>query len=74
MKDPEFVTNARRRVAHAFHVGERINTAGFDGEPLSTAPLAVRAGHHGIAVIFRYGVAVLIDLSPEEELAFLDRF
>lgn len=73
MKDIAFVTTARRVTAHACHVGERINTAAFDGDLLSSAPLAVRAGQHGIAVIFRYGVVVLIELTPDEEHAFLQR-
>lgn len=62
-----------RTVAHALHVGDRINTANFDGDPLSAVPLAVRSGEAGIAVLFRYGVAVLIGLSTTEETAFLDR-
>ena len=36
-------------------------------------PLAIRIGENGIAVLFRYGVAVLIGLSPEEERGFRDR-
>ena len=36
-------------------------------------PLAVRHGQNGVAVLFRYGVAVLIGLSAEEEAAFLQK-
>jgi uncharacterized Rmd1/YagE family protein len=59
--------------AHALQIGDRINTAGFDGEILSSAPLAVRAGANGLAVVFRYGVTVLIGMSPDEETNFLER-
>jgi uncharacterized Rmd1/YagE family protein len=59
--------------AHAVHVGDRINTMGFEGEALSAVPLAIRVGGTGIAVLFRYGVAVLIGLSPENETALLQR-
>src|ERR1700716_1930289 len=59
--------------AHALHVGDRINTIGFEGEALSAVPLAIRVGKTGIAVLFRYGVAVLIGLSPEEEIGFLEK-
>jgi uncharacterized Rmd1/YagE family protein len=60
-----------RVTAHALHVGDRINTMGFEGETLSAVPLAVRVGKTGVAVLFRYGVAVLIGLSQEEEAGFL---
>jgi uncharacterized Rmd1/YagE family protein len=59
--------------AHALLIGDRINTAGFEGQVLSNAPLAVRVGSAGMAVVFRYGVAVLIGLSVEEEAAFLEK-
>jgi required for meiotic nuclear division protein 1 len=64
---------ARRVSVHALHLGDRINTTGYDGEILSAVPLAVRNGDNGVAVLFRYGVAVLIDFTPEEETAFLDK-
>ena len=59
--------------AHAIQIGDRINTAGFEGQILSSAPLAVRVGSNGLAVIFRYGVVVLIGLSAAEEAEFLER-
>lgn len=61
-----------RVTAHALHVGDRINTIGFEGEALSAVPLAIRVNKTGIAVLFRYGVAVLIGLSPEDEIGFLE--
>src|SRR6202045_2187357 len=59
--------------AHALLIGDRINTAGFEGQVLSSAPLAVRVGSNGIAVLFRYGVVVFIGLSVAEETEFLER-
>ena len=35
-------------------------------------PLAIQIGEAGVAVLFRYGVAVLIGLSPEEGVDFLE--
>ena len=69
---PPAIQEPRRRVqVHALHLGDRINTAGFEGDIVSAVPLAVRTGETGVAVVFRYGVAVFIGLSPEEEAAFL---
>src|ERR1700719_1935772 len=59
--------------AHALLIGDRINTAGFEGQVLSSSPLAVRVGSNGVAVVFRYGVVVLTGLSAEEEAEFLER-
>src|SRR5580704_8837689 len=62
-----------RVTAHALHVGDRINTSGFEKEALSAVPLALRAGHDGVAVLFRYGAVVFLNMTMEEEAAFLDR-
>jgi uncharacterized Rmd1/YagE family protein len=62
-----------RFTAHALYVGDRINTMGFESEALSAVPFAIRVGKTGIAVLFRYGVAVLIGLSPDDEVGFLER-
>jgi required for meiotic nuclear division protein 1 len=59
--------------AHALQIGDRINSAGFGGEVLSSTPLAVRVGDSGLAVMFRYGVVVFLGLSAEEETDFLER-
>src|SRR3984957_3930204 len=73
MTKPEFISAemGTRVTAHALQVGDRINTMGFEGEALSAVPLAIKVGKTGIAVLFRYGVAVLIGLSPEDEIGFL---
>ncbi len=60
-------TPRTRFTAHALMLGERIDTLGLErSDVISTAPLAFRVGD-GYAVLFRYGVAVLIGLSPIEE-------
>src|ERR1700737_4782128 len=64
---------AQQLTAHALQIGDRINTAGFEGQVLSSSPLALRVGSNGLAVVFRYGVAVLIGLSATEEADFLER-
>jgi uncharacterized Rmd1/YagE family protein len=71
----EFISSERgtRVTAHALQVGDRINTTSFEGEALSAVPLAIRVGKTGVAVLFRYGVVVLINLLPEEEAALLER-
>ncbi len=60
-------------VAHALQIGDRINTAGFEGQLLSSAPLSLRVGAQGLAVVFRYGVVVFVGLTAEEEAEFLER-
>jgi uncharacterized Rmd1/YagE family protein len=49
--------------ARAVLLGERIDTAGLERhDALSATPLAFRVGVAGMAVVFRYGVVVLIGL------------
>ena len=58
----------RRLTARAILLGDRIDMVGLErSEMISTNPLAFRVGGHGEVVLFRYGVAVLFDLSPVEE-------
>jgi uncharacterized Rmd1/YagE family protein len=57
--------------AHALQLGDRINTTGYEGVTISAAPLAIRISDTGFAVIFRYGVVVLIGMSRQEESEFL---
>jgi len=57
-----------RMTVRALLLGDRIETAGLErNDLLSTLPLAFHAGERGIVVLFRYGVAVLIGMSPLEE-------
>jgi len=57
-----------RFTVRAFLLGERIDTAGLErSDVVSTTPLAFRVGRDGYVVVFRFGVAVLVGLSPIEE-------
>ncbi len=59
---------ATRVTARALLLGERIDTSGLErSDVISTSPLAFRVGADGYAVLFRYGVVVLLGLSPIEE-------
>lgn len=73
MKETAFSFTAPRCVVRAFHVGDRINTAGYNGEVLSPAPLTIRESPDGVVVLFRYGVVVTMGLSPTEDTALLAR-
>jgi uncharacterized Rmd1/YagE family protein len=64
---------AQQLTAHALLISDRINTAGFEGQVLSSTPLALRIGANGMAVVFRYGVVVFIGLTADEEAEFLER-
>ena len=56
----------------ALLLGERLDTRGLEGTaPLATAPVAVLMPGGGIAVIFRYGVAVLFAATREDRNAFV---
>ncbi|MEI4878509.1 hypothetical protein, partial [Klebsiella pneumoniae] len=70
---PDSTALTQQVTAHALQLGDRINTASFEGQILSNTPLAVRVGTSGIAAVFRYGVAVFIGLTPNEEQDFLER-
>ena len=69
---PDSNPTTQQLTAHALLIGDRINTAGFEGQVLSSSPLAVRVGENGLAVLFRYGVAVFIGLAAAEEAEFLE--
>lgn len=49
-------------------LGERLDTAGLErSDVIAATPLAFRVGEGGFAVLFRYGVAVLVGLTPLAE-------
>src|SRR5580700_4854064 len=57
-----------RLTARALIIGERIETAGLERpDMISALPLAFRVGAGGMVALFRFGVAVLVGLSPLEE-------
>lgn len=56
----------------ALMLGDRINASGLEiGTRVSSTPAAFRI-HAGLAVVFRYGVVVLIGLLPSEEKVLID--
>lgn len=58
--------------ARAMLLGHRIDTSGLERpDMLSSMPLALRVGDAGYVAIFRYGVVVMINLTPTEERDFL---
>jgi uncharacterized Rmd1/YagE family protein len=61
-----------RLSVHALLVGDRLNTAALDTKDLiSATPAAFRVGSEGFAVLFRYGVVVVVGLKTDEEADFL---
>lgn len=64
---PDQVAKSRKRV-RALLLSDRIDTSNLEHEGVvSTAPLTYRYGSEGFVTLFRYGVAVLMRLSPQEE-------
>ena len=62
----------RQMSARAMLLGHRIDTSGLErADMLSSTPLAFRVGDAGYVAIFRYGVVVMINLTPLEERDFL---
>ncbi len=60
--------------ARTLLVGERLDLRGLERrDSLSTSPLTLRLADAGVAVLFRYGVVVLISVTPAEEASFLER-
>lgn len=58
--------------ARALFVGERIDLRALEAtRRLAISPLTVQAGENGYAVLRRYGVVVLLNLEPLEEVSFL---
>jgi uncharacterized Rmd1/YagE family protein len=70
---PTLSGTAETITVRALLVGERIDTKNLEqGSVLAAAPLTIRAGRRGRAVLFRYGVVVLFGLDPLEEDSFLN--
>jgi len=61
-------TGHARFTARALIVGERIDTAGLERpDTISLLPLAFRVGEQGMVALFRFGVTVMVGLTPLEE-------
>jgi len=58
----------RRTRARALLLGDRIDAAGLERSDLiSATPLAFQVGAHGFVALYRFGVAVMVGLTPLEE-------
>ncbi len=65
------VHRGARRIK-AILLSDRIDTAGLEHEGvISTAPLTYRFGADGLVTLFRYGVAVIMGMSAQEEAEIL---
>ena len=65
---PRPVAAPTRVTARALIVGERIDTVGLERpDTISALPLAFRVGAGGMVALFRFGVAVMVGLTPLEE-------
>ncbi|HUK60981.1 MAG TPA: RMD1 family protein [Stellaceae bacterium] len=57
-----------------FLLGERLDTRALERkDSLSASPLTLRLPDDGVAVLFRYGIAALVNVSATEEASFLER-
>jgi uncharacterized Rmd1/YagE family protein len=67
----EGVTSVRAR---ALYLGERLDVRALEQtQRLAATPLCIPVGERGLAVLFRYGAAVLFHVAPLEEVGLLDQ-
>lgn len=65
---PPKTAAAMRLTARALIVGDRIDTAGLERpDMIASLPLSFRVGEHGMVALFRFGVTVMVGLTPLEE-------
>jgi uncharacterized Rmd1/YagE family protein len=55
----------------ALNLGERLHLRGLYETPLEYSPLVLPVGEGGLAMLFRYGVAVLFNVTEAEQKAYL---
>jgi uncharacterized Rmd1/YagE family protein len=68
MNDAAPIDAPTRLTARALLVGDRIDTTGLERpDTISTLPLAFHGGANGMVALFRFGVAVMVGLTPLEE-------
>jgi uncharacterized Rmd1/YagE family protein len=71
MPDNPPAAETRRRV-RALLLSDRIDTSNLERDgAVSNSPLAYRYGSDGLVTVFRYGVVVLVNLTPEQEAEVL---
>lgn len=75
MENTPAITETRpkvRRRVRAVLLSDRIDTSNLEHDHVvANAPLTYRYGKDGFVTLFRYGVAVMINLAPEEEIEVL---
>ena len=70
--DGNFFSDRTAIELRAFFLGKRLNMKALEqSQRLAVSPFMMRAGTDGFAVLFRYGVVVLMGLNAVEETAFL---
>jgi uncharacterized Rmd1/YagE family protein len=63
-----------KTTARSLLLGDRLDTAGLErSDMISANPLAFQVGARGFVALYRYGVAVMVGLSPLEEEDVLQR-
>lgn len=72
MNDPKSALPAPQAItrvtARALLLGDRIDAAGLErSDMISATPLAFHVGTNGFVALYRFGVAVMVGLSPLEE-------
>lgn len=68
----EAMSRKKEFKARALFLGERLDLRALETtDRLGIGPLTLRAGAQGAAVLLRYGVIVLFNLDPIEEVSFL---
>jgi uncharacterized Rmd1/YagE family protein len=74
MIDSQPTVPAFRATARALLLGDRIDVAGLErADAISTSPLAFHVGQNGKVALYRFGVAVMVGLTPLEEEDVLAR-
>ena len=74
MSELQILAPVSRVTARALLLGDRIDVAGLErADAISTSPLAFHVGQGGKVALYRYGVAVMVGLSPLEEEDILAR-
>ena len=65
--------NSNQISVRALLLGQRLDLRSFEHtEMLSNSPPSIKAGSEGMAVLFRYGVIVLFNVQPAEQISFLE--
>lgn len=71
-EDALFPTDKKKLDMRAWFVGTRIETRELErAQAVALSPLTVRAGEHGYAILFRFGVVVFIELNALEQANFI---